>query len=209
MGHLEWLILPIIVLVWIVQHLLRGSEEDGQAKRTRPFAGKGPGEERPRRQASEIDRFLEEVNRRRRQAEERRQTPSTAQPAPAPVLPPVTPRSPRPVAPVRPSPSVARPAAPPVRPAARRATLSRGPAQEPVVAVEVAAVSALREEAPAEVVAVQLAQDAAAFSTSPGQAQPAPLTGLARFLEKPEDIRDVLVWREILGPPGCRRRGFP
>src|SRR5207244_12770963 len=73
-----WLVPVIILLIWIINHFLRGNEDDRPARRARTAERQGEG--RPaRRSTSEIDRFLDEVNRRRRQQAERRQQPASPQ----------------------------------------------------------------------------------------------------------------------------------
>jgi hypothetical protein len=200
MNHFWEVLIPVVfVFVWILQHLMRGKEED-QPRRTRQA---GSGERPARRQASEIDRFLEEVNRRRRQAEERRQV---APQAPAPTIPTVVPARPavRPPRPARPPATVVGSAPPSVRPSARRPAASpRVPSREVPVAVEVAAAAVPRAELP-EVVAVEVSEVPAAPSVSSAQ-PPSLFSGL---LDKPQNIRDALVWREILSPPRCRHYGL-
>jgi hypothetical protein len=200
MNHFWEVLIPVVfVFVWILQHLMRGKEED-QPRRTRPA---GSGERPVRRQASEIDRFLEEVNRRRRQAEDRRQG---APPAPSVSIPTVVPARPavRPPRPARPPTTVIGSTPPPVRPAARRSAASpRLPSRDVPVAVEVAAVAAPRAELP-EVVAVEVNE-----VSPPGTVSPAELPPLfSGLLDKPQAIRDALVWREILSPPRCRHYGL-
>ncbi|HLJ97077.1 MAG TPA: hypothetical protein VKU02_28190, partial [Gemmataceae bacterium] len=67
--HWEWLVPVLFFVFWIVSSLLQGAERE-RARMNRPRSV--PGGDRPpgtpRRPASDIDRFLEEVNRRRRQA---------------------------------------------------------------------------------------------------------------------------------------------
>src|SRR5262249_24057487 len=91
-NNWEWLVPVIILLIWIVNHFLRGSEEDRPANRLRPG-------ERPRRATSEKDRLPGEGHRPRPQA------------APAPAGPPRR-RAPRARATPRTRPPLAGPAAP-------------------------------------------------------------------------------------------------
>jgi hypothetical protein len=84
MGGRWWIFLIIAVAVWILNALLR-SAEDERRKRREP---RPPGEDDPRgrssRSAGDIDRFLEEINRRRRQASERRLPPARPREAAGP-----------------------------------------------------------------------------------------------------------------------------
>ena len=69
--HWEWLIPVTFLIVWIVSGLIQGSErERSRMNRTRSLPGndRQPGERPTQRAATDIDRFLDEVNRRRRQA---------------------------------------------------------------------------------------------------------------------------------------------
>lgn len=77
-------IIPIIaVAVWILSSLIRGAEEQ-RVRRPRPQ--RDPEEPadgtRPRRSPSEIDRFLQEVQRRRQEGEERRPPREAPKPLP-------------------------------------------------------------------------------------------------------------------------------
>jgi hypothetical protein len=195
LGKFEILIPVILVFVYILNHLLRNKEEDQPAKRTRPGTGSGAG----RRPTSEIDRFLEEVNRRRRQAEERRGTASAVEVSPAiptvvPARPARQPRSARPAA-----------AAPPVRTATRRAaTPVRVPAARDIpLAIEVEAAAAV-SRARAEVVAVEAEQAIVVPGPDTVKSQPA----LFSPLDNPQNLRDALIWREVLSAPRCRKYGL-
>src|SRR5437899_223905 len=82
-----WLVPVLLLVFWIVSSLLQGAERE-RARMNRPRSL--PGGDRPpgtpRRPASDIDRFLEEVNRRRRQAAERRPVPTGKDRPPAATL---------------------------------------------------------------------------------------------------------------------------
>ena len=88
--ELMWLIPAVIVGSWIVWGILSAKEQEPR-KTWRPPTVE-PGEappERPARPVTDVDRFLEEINRlRRRSAEERPETaqaPPVRRPAPRPV----------------------------------------------------------------------------------------------------------------------------
>src|SRR5262245_48923245 len=75
MGNMEWvkIAIPLIaVAVWLLSTLARGTRDDRRpTPRPRETPAGGDAPPRPRRPVSDIDRFLEEVNRRRREAGER------------------------------------------------------------------------------------------------------------------------------------------
>jgi hypothetical protein len=130
MFHVEWL-LPILVAFWILVSLIRKTEEERRNReRGTQNSERPPSPPRPRRTNADIDRFLEEVNRRRGQASERKPRPGveTRQPAPRKAVPVPSRREPatpprRPVPPaveavvvipeVQPAQVRERPAAPP------------------------------------------------------------------------------------------------
>ncbi len=71
-----WLVPVLFLVFWIVSSLLQGAEKErARMNRPRPLPGGDRPPATPRRPASDIDRFLEEVNRRRRQAAESRPVP--------------------------------------------------------------------------------------------------------------------------------------
>src|SRR5215831_15805730 len=75
MDGLLYLIPVLIVLVFIVHHFLKNSQKEDNGRQI-PVRRARPGEENPgRRGSTDIDRFLDEVNRRRRQSLERRTGP--------------------------------------------------------------------------------------------------------------------------------------
>src|SRR6516164_3020421 len=113
MGGLEYLIPVLIVLVYIVGHFLRSSQKEEDGRRT-PVRRTRPGEENAsRRGSTDIDRFLDEVNRRRRQSLERRSGPIEEQP---PLRVPPVVRQRRTAPPQRPQVSVPMPRVRPVPP---------------------------------------------------------------------------------------------
>jgi hypothetical protein len=206
-GWEVWLALIVAAAVWILGHLLRQGGDDAgkrgpagrpEGRPARPAAPPGRSQS-----STELDRFLQEVARRKQAAEQQR----TREPAPAPPRRPVRPREespdrpPRrrmpeaipqvlPAEPVRQRPSVERPlerVVPLVRPTPR--------AEPPVAVVPVE---------PAEVVlpapAVRLFPPARRDTVSPT------LQKLAAMLRSRDDLRAGIVLREILQPPLCHRR---
>src|SRR5262249_14571226 len=89
MGFESLLLIVVVVeAVWILSSLFRGHEDERKGQRGRP-APRGPATPpqaaRPRPAPTNVDRFLEEINRRRREAAERQSVepsrPETAAPS--------------------------------------------------------------------------------------------------------------------------------
>src|SRR5438132_8209822 len=90
--HWEWLVPVFFLVVWIVSSLIQGAERERSRMnrpRSLPGSDRPPGERTTRRAPTDIDRFLEEVNRRRRQAAERRPAPGTREKPSVPTLGPI------------------------------------------------------------------------------------------------------------------------
>ena len=105
MPHWEWLVPVLLLIFWIVSSLLQGLEKErARANRQRSVPGgdRPPGERPSRRPSSDIDRFLEEVNRRRRQAAERRPASGGREKPPVPTVGPAA-AMPRPRSSTRPA----------------------------------------------------------------------------------------------------------
>ncbi len=202
--HWHWLFPVVLMIVWIVASLLRGSEEERPRKRTRSLpGGQRPAQDEPaRRGTSDIDRFLEEVNRRRRQAAERRPAAASRE-RPSGGIPTATifPAPSRPQSPTRPQ--VEQPRAKP--PLGRR--VERIPLAEPVgiadvLPVAVAVQPSLRQSPP-------LASSMPAPMVQPAEAPAQAFADLFALLRAPESLRSAVMLREILGRPLCRRHGLP
>src|SRR5262249_47657616 len=145
----------------------------------------------PRRPSSEIDRFLDEVNRRRRQAAERQKVQS---PRPAPSVPTRTTTRP-----ARPPASKASATPPTVRPSRERVPV-RTPVVEAVVVEDVAG-SAKPPAGPG-------APFASPPAPVPTTVAPAPaMDDLASLLGTADSLRMAFILQEVLGPPRCRRQG--
>src|SRR5437588_7708155 len=72
MWHIIFSLFVIPVAVWILSSLFRGTEEQARRERQRMNPRPpGPGPARPRRPGTDIDTFLEEVNRRRQESSQR------------------------------------------------------------------------------------------------------------------------------------------
>jgi hypothetical protein len=197
-----WLILLIPVAVSILSLLFRPTkEEPRRGPRMRPHVQEGGETPRTaRRSVSEIDQFLEEINRRRREAAERRRGSEPVVPVPVPEVKPVPP------------PPRLRPLPPPVSKPRR----TEKPRQVTPVRV--------RERIP-EAERVVIAETAApTFPEVPGPVVPAPIPAPQPFanimlrrppsrallqilplLNSPQSLRSAILLREILDGPVARR----
>ncbi|HKI36651.1 MAG TPA: hypothetical protein VKA46_32650 [Gemmataceae bacterium] len=174
---LEFLIIPIIVVaVWIVSTLLRGADDSKRPGR--------PAQRKPEK-ATDLDRFLREVQRRRDTAE-------SAEP--------------------RPRREEARPAQAERRrpPQSRgKGRTSREEAIPVVLAVEEVAPSELVGGAPVmsvltapplpEIPRMPADTSAASVPESPA------LVGLRELLQTRDGLRQAMILQEVLGPPLSRR----
>ncbi len=196
-----WLILLIPVAVSILSLLFRPPKEEPRpGPRMRPNAQEGPGNRPPRRSVSEIDQFLEEINRRRREAAERRRASEpTPLPVPPPEAKPVPPPPPRPVPP---------PVSKPRRPERPRPVPPRR--REPVpevvrVVVPEPAPLPFQEPPlpalPAEVPALPLPTFLESYRRPPSLA----LVQLAPLLSSMQTLRSAILLREILDRPISQR----
>jgi hypothetical protein len=173
-----WVIPVVALAIWILSQLARGAE-----------ARKGPMAQgrRGKTTADDIDRFLEEINRRRQQ-QQRQQTEEEIPVAqPVRVEPPQRPRPAPP--PPRPRPSAIPP--PPVR-------------RKPVVAEVIPVAEAVVEVLP--VSPAELPPEVPAAMRSPAAKLPPRVTQVRGLLSSSDGIRAAILLTEILGPPRCRRR---
>jgi hypothetical protein len=194
MQH-SWILLVVFVLIWVLNTFLRGNEEERKAGRNRAGGAGG----RSGKASAEIDRFLEEVNRRRRQNMERRQSPPSPQPQPAPVATPAA-RGNRGsgtrTAPGRSSIGTQRGRRTEERVAAAEVVLTAEPAPDAHVAEDAYRIEPV---AAPVVTPAQISDD-----REPSKA----LAHLQSLLRSPEGIRNAVLLREILGEPSCRRHGL-
>jgi hypothetical protein len=198
-----WQLLPaIFLLVWIINSIVRGGDDERNGKKNRPTprGDRQPSDRSARRPMTDIDRFLDEVNRRRRQAVER-QSGRSATDSP-PVIPTVS-QPPRPQTRTVPRRTPAAP--PPVRVPAVR-TVERRPSQiEPLSVIAVEAVASAARSLPTQ---------------GPAPQQPAPpvpgalpiessgqgLTQIVNLLVTPNSLQTAVILHEVFGPPLSRRR---
>lgn len=211
----------VVFAVWILSSIFRGTEDDRRGQQRPPLTPRDPGASpaRQRPPATTVDRFLEEINRRRREAAERQPAPGTAR-SPVP-----TPGKPRPESPrrqPRPAPTILSPQ--PTRPPAPR----RVPPAEVVVAeVQYPQVEAIEARRPksaakpanrsasspppekivvAEVIAVT-PNPILGVAVRQGRPASARATQLIAMLHNHQMLRNALILHEILGPPLCERGG--
>lgn len=205
---MEWLklVIPLIfVAVWILSQLAKNRDQTPRRTKPPPLPkdedeDEGP---RPRRSAGEVDRFLEEVRRRRARAEGRtspppvvaeppRPKPAARRPAPEPARsfpPPI--QAPPPV----PSP----PPTPRMPPAVQPAPVTfRMPSIEPATEVVVAVPLDPR---PADRLAPFIPAVVA------GPARSSALIRAVSLLRDRQTMMAAIVLREILGPPVSKRPG--
>src|SRR5437763_8124725 len=76
MNKLEWVVPVVVMIVWLINTLIKGRDEEPAAGAAR---GRRPVERNP---SSDIDRFLLEIDRLRKQneSERREQSPEPARP---------------------------------------------------------------------------------------------------------------------------------
>jgi hypothetical protein len=206
---MDWikLAIPLIVLaIWILGHLLRNQQEEIQPpRRLPPRPDDDPFKARPRRPASDVDRFLEEVRRRREQQqpatltrEEEEAEFGRSSDAPVAKASPPRPVLPRPVE-------------------AAQATVKRRPLRESVPTPPPAVASVVEEVVVARLVASPGETSAPIGSTlglpaalAPGEAsrgRPAAAAHLLHLLKTPKSLATAVMLREVFEPPLSRRAG--
>lgn len=183
---IDWfmLIIPAIAIgIWAFRNVMERSNE---ANRTLPPPGR-PAGQRPRSATAEIDRFLEEVNRRR-QLQQQRQTQSrrTEEPVTVEAVEVAPPPRARPVS------SRQRPLAP--------AAMRRPRIQPEIVAAP--AQPALAEAAPA---LPTLTPDAVPAEAAPSRPVAQHLLQLRQLMRTRAGLRTAFILNEVLGSPRCRR----
>ncbi len=192
-------IIPIIaVAVWILSSLIKGNEEQVRRPRPRPEPDEPP-PDRPRRAPSEIDRFLQEVQRRRKDkdGEERRKDPERrAEPVMAEI-----PRA-IPVEPIL--------IPEPLRRASgrhgERASKRRSVEVPPVVVQEVPPPAALATSGSFWQPPAQAAQPTAARAAGTPAQQTSASRQLLALLRSPQSLGTAFLLREVLDRPLSMRR---
>jgi hypothetical protein len=178
----EWIVPVVVLIVWLVSTILKSRGADEPVRPRQPGGGDG------RKPTSDIDRFLQEIDRLRRKTAD--EQPVAARPAPPPPPPRVRPAQGPPR--VRPAKKpvrleavpevVAVEAAPVIRPLAAMDTGAYGPAP----------IAPARPSQIAQVSMVELRQ-------SPGVAV------ALKLLSSRRSIAGAVVLQEVLGPPKCRK----
>jgi hypothetical protein len=201
--HIEaWLIPVLFLLVWIVNSIMRGSEDErGKKGRSSLPRGERQAGERPRRPASDIDRFLDEVNRRRRQALERR--PGSPDKEKMTSLTPSGRPRPSVRTPVRSTPAPPAVRVPPARTVERRPS----PADVAAAVLEVIPVATAVRPGAAEtppafapIASAPVASPVASDTSAGG------ITSISDLLGSADTLRAAVILHEVLGPPLCRRQ---
>lgn len=199
-----WAIPIIAFIVWIIAQVIRAGQQANV-----PPPPQRPPQPRPQRAAdAEIERFLEEINRRRQAQRERpaeapppRREVPTVQPVEAPAPKP----RPRPVPRAKP---VSQP--PPVRrpPAPSLVEPLPTPAAPPPIPVP--PVPDLVQAAQAEAAAV--AEEIGRLEFKPiapvKRPEPPPLLKRLREMLTSDGIRTAILVNELIGPPKCLRRSI-
>lgn len=206
--------------VWVLSNVMRNAAPN------QPAGKPGP---RPRAAGSDIDRFLEEINRRRQQQQQQQPLQRQPPPAAAPERPAAAlPRRPMPARPIEAKPLEARPRPKP-KPVRVEQALPRAKAvvgtetqtkaepvlrpQAIVVGTPVVPPPSARVVDVAPMAAGLTAQESAAAQPAGSAEAMASLRGpsslaleIRRLLREPPSLRAAMVATEILGPPRCRRR---
>lgn len=180
MGNMIGILIAIAIGVWVLFNLFRGAEEElrDEGRRTEKHG-------RSESLSSDVDRFLEEINRRRRDAMARETGAPSAEPPER----------------RRPSPATQREA-----PQRRRqetiptvVPVSRGRSAPPPV------VELVVEPVVTPVDLTPLLPTSPSPSTTERTVSPA-VTQLMKLLRNPQSLRTAFMLQEVLGPPRCRRR---
>ena len=169
----EWVVPVIVLVVWILTNVLRPAEEQNKLQPQRQLPEEDPEGRKPQ---NEVDRFLEEINRLRRQSTE--QQPQAAPPRAEPVVPEVR-------------------RAPPPRPQPQRRSQEARRA-EPRRQTQVAPAAAVVEAVPVAV-ASKAAPPVRRKMVSPGVSQ------LFALLRNPATVQTAVVLHEVFGPPKAYR----
>jgi hypothetical protein len=195
MGHVITMIILVGAAVLFLSNVFR------QAKNERERALQRSAN-RPRRPDSNTERFLEEVNRRRQQAQARTQSPPVVRPVTqAPTITPL----PRRELPTRKP--VARTEKPRIeRIPSRSPASSAGKLLEVIPAEKPSKLQVVPEAAPASPQSELAMSARSAPPKISRQALPAAFQQLVPLLQSRQSLRAAFMLHEILGPPRCHRR---
>jgi hypothetical protein len=171
----EWIIPVVIAIIWILNAVLRNRDNEEPVRVARGKLGERPDGRSP---TSDIDRFLQEIEKMKQKSAEPTATPPKARQVPK----------------VRPVPQ----GPPRVRPVMPR---SKSPSLEEVLPVIVT------EQPISTPIAPTLrSQPASAAPKSPRRTASPALMGLIRQLRSPQSAVNAIVMSEILSPPKSMRR---
>jgi hypothetical protein len=191
------IVFVVIVVLTVLGTLLKGADEPKAPPRM-------PGDDRPRT-ITEVDKFLEEINRLKRKAANEQAAPPPVRPVNLEAPPPPRPRPMEPFPPPRPRPAVAEVPRPRPRPVQPRPTPTRAApvrASEPVILDVVEVVQSVKP--------VDVLPPPPPPSPTPGRSQTVtPSPTLAQFRELVRTrtgLQTAIVLQEVFGPPRCRRR---
>jgi hypothetical protein len=178
----EWMLPVFIVVVWIVQYILRNRENEEPVRAARAKPGDRPANRNP---SSEIDRFLQEIERMKKKSAEERPEPPKANRAPLPKVLPTVAKPPR-VRPVTPGIKA--------RPADAESVPVIAIERVPTAAPAAAAIRSVGTLKPSPKPIARGQRPATAFDIALG------------LLRSPHSAASAIVLNEILSPPKCRRR---
>ncbi|MBY0525249.1 MAG: hypothetical protein K2R98_17715 [Gemmataceae bacterium] len=202
----EWVVPVIAVVLWIISSVIRAPEEPPRdVRRRRLPMGEQPAE--PAKPPSEVDRFLEEINKLRQRAAEEPKTVIPANPEPPkrprpPDAPRPIPRRPRPIDPPPPRRPMVETLPPKVVVERPVGTLAPAvPLPPPPVPVVVAPVIEVVAAVPASARSGQRSPPAGA----PSIGASVPITQLLALLHSPKAAQAAILLNEVLGPPRSRR----
>lgn len=170
----EWVIPIAFGVIWIISHFLKDREPDAPARRPRAD---------DRTPTSDIDKFLQEIDRLRKESRERSGQPETQTP-------------PRPVVVKKPKPQPKQ-TGPRSRPVVRAISASEA---LPVVTVAIG-----DRPTPTAVIAVPGALTAVPRPVAAKPKSPA-LSAAVALLRSPQSLTTAFVLREVLDRPRCIRR---
>ncbi len=212
MDWIKWLIPLIALAVYILSNMAKEREETRRPLRPLPPPLPPPQDtgDRPKRSPSEVDRFLEEVRRRREETAK----PAEAKPAaPRPVAErqpvaerPAVEQRPRPQRPA-PAEALSRP-----RPSGKEEPVKqqRPPARRPAAgqeAIPVVQLASLPAAVPSLLAPPQPSPELGTvhLSVPPARAVSPAAQQLMELLKTPQTLRTAFLLREVFEPPRCRR----
>jgi hypothetical protein len=220
MPRWQWILGLMVVaeMVWILSSVFRGGEEERRRQRQRPRPPRkeqGPGAPGRPPTTANVDRFLEEINRRRREAMERQAGGTPSRSDPPSFTRTVGPRSPSGTSP-RDFSAVEKRSTPSMRArqsasTASAAAVTKKAAEVVIMGEEVFA----GREATSRITAATTGEVKVAVpSPSPQMTAPVVsrtdrvspvLSALSDLMRTRQALQTAIALREIFGPPRCRR----